>query len=339
MGLLDNLLNEGKKYIRDAMPGGLLNPEITKQSMLDGAAIASTPVPVAGDLLGLLADVNRYKENPEERTAGNFALTGLGLLPFVPAMTSLKGAKEAPRAEAMRIAQQNAAKPVSEGGLGLRPDNTPMERKVAMGGVDVFHGQAKTPEKRIYEDGVYLGTEEPKLLPIEQLRANGGNAEGGAFYAIDDAQIASMFAQPTKQQSGAVYPLVVFPKNMKESGFTQPMPEGDIGAWMDKVEQYNRGLDRTKNRYFSSELKAAKAEGKDGVIFRNTEDLPSGFDFGYAPSADVYAISNPAIVRSRFAAFDPFRRHEADLLGQADPRLLGAIAGGGLLGGYAYQDK
>lgn len=39
----------------------------------------------------------------------------------------------AERAEALATAQRNAAKPVSEGGLGLRPDNTPMERAEAMG--------------------------------------------------------------------------------------------------------------------------------------------------------------------------------------------------------------
>ena len=39
----------------------------------------------------------------------------------------------AERAEALAIAQRNAAKPVNEGGLGLRADNTPMERAEAMG--------------------------------------------------------------------------------------------------------------------------------------------------------------------------------------------------------------
>lgn len=83
---LADLLTLGKKYLRDAMPGGVLNPEVTRQSVLDGAAIASSPVPVLGDLLGLGADVNRYATDPSSRTPGNYALSGLGLLPFVPAM-------------------------------------------------------------------------------------------------------------------------------------------------------------------------------------------------------------------------------------------------------------
>jgi hypothetical protein len=47
----------------------------------------------------------------------------------------------AERAEALLTAQRNAAKPVSEGGLGLRPDNTPMERAEAMGFITpAYHG-------------------------------------------------------------------------------------------------------------------------------------------------------------------------------------------------------
>ena len=44
--------------------------------------------------------------------------------------------------------------------------------------------------------------------------------------------------------------------------------------------------------------------------------------------------------RSRFAAFDPKRKYEADLLGYADPYLLGAMGTGGLLGlgGYSLMN-
>jgi len=36
------------------------------------------------DAIGLAGDVQMYKENPEMRSAGNYAMSGLGLLPFVP---------------------------------------------------------------------------------------------------------------------------------------------------------------------------------------------------------------------------------------------------------------
>lgn len=86
---LADLLTLGKKYLRDAMPGGVLNPEVTRQSVLDGAAIASSPVPVLGDLLGLGADVNRYATDPASRTAGNYALSAFGALPFMPSLAGM----------------------------------------------------------------------------------------------------------------------------------------------------------------------------------------------------------------------------------------------------------
>lgn len=79
-----NLLDAFKQYIRDAMPGGALNPEVTTQGVLDTAALGTAPVPILGDAIGLAADVRRLAKNPEERTPLNFTLAGLGALPFVP---------------------------------------------------------------------------------------------------------------------------------------------------------------------------------------------------------------------------------------------------------------
>lgn len=72
-----------RQYLRDAGPGGVLNPEVTPQGLLDTASLASAPVPIAGDIIGLLADANRMRD-PSERTATNFGLMALGALPLVP---------------------------------------------------------------------------------------------------------------------------------------------------------------------------------------------------------------------------------------------------------------
>ena len=47
-------------------------------------------LPIVGDALGLAGDAQMYMEKPEERTPFNFALTGLGALPFLPAMAGMK---------------------------------------------------------------------------------------------------------------------------------------------------------------------------------------------------------------------------------------------------------
>ena len=83
-------------------------------------------------------------------------------------------ARQAPRDEALRIAQANAAKPISEGGLGLPPDNTAMDRARAMG----------------YEPGMYHATG-ADFQEIDLSRA--GQASGGnvpAFFTAKGTGLA-----------------------------------------------------------------------------------------------------------------------------------------------------
>lgn len=72
-------------------PGGLLaNP----MSMPIGSTPGATQdmlgllsfAPVIGDAAGLAADAQMYANQPETRTMGNYALTALGALPFVPSV-------------------------------------------------------------------------------------------------------------------------------------------------------------------------------------------------------------------------------------------------------------
>jgi hypothetical protein len=83
-----------------------------------------------------------------------------------------KGDVAAERLEALRIAQQNAAKPVSEGGLGLRPDNTPEERAQALGYQPFYHGTQRLDRllekpgldpRRATSGPMPFGTDAPQL--------------------------------------------------------------------------------------------------------------------------------------------------------------------------------
>lgn len=55
-----------------------------RENPLDATALAATPVPIVGDLAGFANDIRHYVNEPGERRWQNYALTGLGLLPFVP---------------------------------------------------------------------------------------------------------------------------------------------------------------------------------------------------------------------------------------------------------------
>lgn len=68
------------------------NTPRTTQDTLDGLAVATMFAPLVGDVTGLVADAYRLKNDPEERTPLNYGLMGLGMLPFVPNMSSLKQA-------------------------------------------------------------------------------------------------------------------------------------------------------------------------------------------------------------------------------------------------------
>ena len=57
---------------------------------LQQAALATTPVPVVGDVAGIAADVEMYATQPEERTGLNYLMSAIGLLPVVPGASQLR---------------------------------------------------------------------------------------------------------------------------------------------------------------------------------------------------------------------------------------------------------
>jgi hypothetical protein len=71
--------------IQQAAPGmdqNLIN--WAQDQPIDAAALASSPLPVLGDVVGLANDARHYWNDPEERNWKNYGMTALGLFPFVP---------------------------------------------------------------------------------------------------------------------------------------------------------------------------------------------------------------------------------------------------------------
>ena len=199
--------------------------------------------------------------------------------------------RQAPRDEAMRIAQANAAKPVSEGGLGLPPDNTAMDRAKAMGFKgDLYHG----------------GTNEFPAFKVSD-RSN--------VYATDNPEISDIYATATGRHKALreinagpnVIPLM-YRGDLLE--VTDQGPGG--GGWMGENIASAIGLEPKRNI-----VKEVPSKGFSGVKVTEMDDLGG--------RQSQYIFPDPTVLRSRFAAFDPARRYESDLLGAADPRLLGAI--------------
>lgn len=98
------------------------------RTQLEGyqAAQMAGMVPGLG-MLGVAGDVQQYMEKPETRGILNYGLTALGAVPFLGALAKMAGPlpRGVLRGQAgaisggedfNKIAQRNAAKPVSEGG-------------------------------------------------------------------------------------------------------------------------------------------------------------------------------------------------------------------------------
>lgn len=77
-----------RQFLADVLQNAALYMSDPENAMRVGS-LATTGVPVVSDALGLGADALMYARRPEERTLGNFALTGIGALPFIPAMAGV----------------------------------------------------------------------------------------------------------------------------------------------------------------------------------------------------------------------------------------------------------
>jgi hypothetical protein len=224
--------------------------------------------------------------------------------------------------QAHQVAQRNAALPVEQGGLGLPPNNTAMERAKALGfSDDVYHGTRndvaefamdKVKSRFPYSIGVHSTTSPSEASIYADDIAN----------AAIDFNPASRFAKPVAEGAN-VMPLMVRRENtlVRKTADT-PTPGQSASSMVD--------LDRAS---FINDLYKAKQDGNPYQTIEAIRNAGDGYD-----ATNLVSLM-PKNIRSRFAAFDPMRRNEADLLGNADPRLLGGIAGGGLLGSYFWPKE
>lgn len=199
-----------------------------------------------------------------------------------------KYTKRAPQDEALETARKNAVTM-----LGLPENNTAMDRARAMGfDVEAYHGTGRS--FREFKTG-QKSAHAPEADPSD------------VFWFVDNPLAANSYAMshyyggnpnimPVMLRSGAQ-----FKKDMKYRG-PEHLPT------------------TTPDIFAQRKLKKA-----DSVMLERFVDAAIP---GYPGGGTHIAVQDPARIRSRFAAFDPARINEADLLGFADPRLLGLTAAG-----------
>jgi hypothetical protein len=193
----------------------------------------------------------------------------------------------APQAEALRLAQQRAALPVDQGGLGLPAGNTPQQRAAAMGA----------------EFGWGHGSNNPDITTFKPSRTG---AQGPGIYATNYLPETNMYSS-LKDTGGTSYPLAVFKDEALVSKLNNAYDELKVSA--------------------DDELISELFKKNKSAIITNQEPTPDWLlkqgVFEY-PERQHYVSVNPDNFRSRFAAFDPFRRNAAvaAAMGVAAPDLL-----------------
>ena len=165
---------------------------------------------------------------------------------------------------------------------------------------------------------------------IKKFNFDMAKSEGDAVFLTDSPYQAGSY---TTRNGGNLMPVRIRGK-IKESGFQDmTMDEAlandgaKIDEYLDKVELYNRKLDRNKRQYFENQIEQAKRDGYDGIVFRETEDqsIASTGAIG-DPAANVYAIFSPKNIRSKFAKFDPAKKNSANLLAGGAAAAVGVNA-------------
>jgi len=227
---------------------------------------------------------------------------------------------KAPQEEAMRLAQQRAALPPAKGGLGLPADNTPAQREKAMGfDTDVYHGSANVANTTRFDPN--------KVVDNVQY--------GGKFYSSTSPNYANKYTTNSLLgDSAGVIPLKM--RSGKKFEMDKPVSADDAASIMETLGQFDRAkMIRKSGRpyrngaelfYFGLDSSLSNVP-KGNAIFR------SGFDSIHGdPSLEITGIAGKphSVVdsadnlRSRFAAFDPFRKDAATAaaMGVAAPDLL-----------------
>jgi hypothetical protein len=255
---------------------------------------------------------------------------------FMPSIVPQGADNSITTAERMAIAQKNAALPVSEGGLGLPANNTAAQRAEAMGyNLPVYHGtNADINALNVQGKGKTSGagaflTTNPTAAETYVSSSGGGNilplllkkddflvanARGrnwadiwtdqiaakskGKKYNLDDLELDKYSATSTDE-------LGTIAKELGLKGL-QIKNVKDLGP--------NSHVMRAKE-YLAEKYGITPDETWSNVTGKQFDEAQKAMKKFYASQkSDVYAIQDPTLVRSRFAAFDPKQANNPNLL-------------------------
>jgi len=232
-----------------------------------------------------------------------------------------------PQSQALMLAQQRAALPVEQGGLGLAASNTAAERAAAMGfDTPAYHGTNRDFSAFSNQMlGANTGAKSAKGAHFAASSPDTANSyvKSGAFVKDDAPALEALFKKPGAWDEYSNAPTnqdrwAVLEKYGLSHGQGRVIPL-QLNMQKPRIKDYKGEVYRDTT--YAEEIAAAKKGKKDSVIFKSTYD---GGGESQAGMSDIFAVMSPDQIRSRFAAFDPFRKTAATAaaMGVAAPDLL-----------------
>lgn len=219
-----------------------------------------------------------------------------------------------PQEEAMMMAQQRAALPPEQGGLGLPAGNTADQRAAAQYGKDMVHFSRAGGDYTTLDSGKFA------IAPFDAVGTHVGTPQAAmerfqntVGYKVNNPNYAN------DELTGATYPVTILGNKplMNQNGM--PFGEDDLNAFLRQQGGHNYSdIHGGKMTYqdMNADLrkKLFDEQGYTSIPYFNEVEGKGSISY----------IVPPENLRSRFAAFDPFRRSAAiaALMGVAAPDLL-----------------
>lgn len=234
------------------------------------------------------------------------------------------GLINAPQQAALDLAQKNAALPVKQGGLGLPANNTAEMRAAAQDGKNMVHFSRSGGDYTTLDSGKFA------LAPFDAVGTHVGTPqaamdrfENTVGYKVNNPNYAN------DELKGVTYPVTILGNKPLMNQNNMPFGEDDLSAFLRNKGGHNwsdiqGGKMTYQNMNADLRKKLFEEEGYTSIPYFNEVEGKGSISY----------IVPPENIRSRFAAFDPFRRNAAiaATMGVAAPDLLAAGVPLGLLG-------
>jgi len=212
-----------------------------------------------------------------------------------------------PQQAALDLAQQRAALPVEQGGLGLLESNTAADRAKAMG----------------FDEDAYHATNANNITKFDLGKSNRG--EG-----------VSVALTPENAQA---YGNIIYPLKVDQQKIFDPTNKdqlGELKSYVENLIAQQKPYDKNSLSFYPftpkkvlenlSNPQTGAYYLENDIVSKSLKDLGYSGSVGMESGQSQLKMFNPENIRSRFAAFDPFRRTAATAaaMGVAAPDLLAA---------------